>query len=119
MKLFFDNTGEHSTLLSKMTELFEQKAGSAGSLSNDATSFKNVGVNFIGNFTESSFEAALAGKGGGGDGFLSRSILEHSDSVPVIGEWPLVSGIALKIIADQIRSEERRVGKECRSRWSP
>ena len=102
MKLFFDKTGDHSTLLSKMTELFEQKAGSAGSLSNDATSFKNVGVNFIGNFTESSFEAALAGKGGGGDGFLSRSILEHSDSVPVIGEWPPVSGIALKIIADQI-----------------
>ena len=22
-------------------------------------------------------------------------------------------------VADQIRSEERRVGKECRSRWSP
>ena len=22
-------------------------------------------------------------------------------------------------VADQVRSEERRVGKECRSRWSP
>ena len=24
-----------------------------------------------------------------------------------------------KVTADYLRSEERRVGKECRSRWSP
>ena len=29
-----------------------------------------------------------------------------------------VHGLGLKRI-DQVRSEERRVGKECRSRWSP
>ena len=28
---------------------------------------------------------------------------------------PILSGI----IVDRVRSEERRVGKECRSRWSP
>ena len=28
-------------------------------------------------------------------------------------------GQALKSVNGEIRSEERRVGKECRSRWSP
>ena len=52
-------------------------------------------------------------------------------SVPIV---PRVSGVlavggfsspnteaerALAVLANQIRSEERRVGKECRSRWSP
>ena len=27
--------------------------------------------------------------------------------------------MAIKVMKDQLRSEERRVGKECRSRWSP
>jgi len=27
--------------------------------------------------------------------------------------------VALELIASRRRSEERRVGKECRSRWSP
>src|SRR5258708_5286172 len=30
-----------------------------------------------------------------------------------------VAGIALEVRAEDVRSEERRVGKECRSRWSP
>src|SRR3712207_9327049 len=33
----------------------------------------------------------------------------------VTQEWPLILGID----AVALRSEERRVGKECRSRWSP
>ena len=32
--------------------------------------------------------------------------------------WPLVGGWAA-LLAATTRSEERRVGKECRSRWSP
>ena len=32
---------------------------------------------------------------------------------------PLLFNIVLEILARAIRSEERRVGKECRSRWSP
>ena len=36
--------------------------------------------------------------------------------------WALIvalGGIALNIMFATLRSEERRVGKECRSRWSP
>ena len=35
--------------------------------------------------------------------------------------YSVVVGIAKRAreIADELRSEERRVGKECRSRWSP
>ena len=31
----------------------------------------------------------------------------------------LIPWLKTKIDADKLRSEERRVGKECRSRWSP
>ena len=30
-----------------------------------------------------------------------------------------MSGVASRRAAETMRSEERRVGKECRSRWSP
>src|SRR2546426_1757548 len=30
-----------------------------------------------------------------------------------------VSGVSRSVIVLEVRSEERRVGKECRSRWSP
>ena len=31
----------------------------------------------------------------------------------------LVLGLLASVLAAVVRSEERRVGKECRSRWSP
>ena len=34
-------------------------------------------------------------------------------------KWPGYDGEAIDQIAELTRSEERRVGKECRSRWSP
>ena len=38
----------------------------------------------------------------------------------VIGKiYLVVNGVINDIIVDLVRSEERRVGKECRSRWSP
>ena len=37
--------------------------------------------------------------------------------VEVLWGWPLTYG--LLTIGASSRSEERRVGKECRSRWSP
>src|SRR5260370_23524774 len=51
-------------------------------------------------------EPALDRTDGQGDGFLDRTR---------IGEW------SKPAIEDEVaaRSEERRVGKECRSRWSP
>ena len=30
-----------------------------------------------------------------------------------------IQGVVLQLALDKVRSEERRVGKECRSRWSP
>ena len=37
----------------------------------------------------------------------------------LIGEVLIASAIHVNDGASQLRSEERRVGKECRSRWSP
>ena len=34
------------------------------------------------------------------------------------GRYVLCEGFLIQVFADE-RSEERRVGKECRSRWSP
>ena len=44
----------------------------------------------------------------------------NGDDVQVIGQTVNTQPIILTAgIATQLRSEERRVGKECRSRWSP
>ena len=39
------------------------------------------------------------------------------DTIPLVGERKLAD--AVRAVARLPRSEERRVGKECRSRWSP
>jgi len=36
-----------------------------------------------------------------------------------LGAWRKHGGVSLKAARATARSEERRVGKECRSRWSP
>src|SRR3989454_7173880 len=41
---------------------------------------------------------------------------QHFDCVVVDPQLPDMSGLEL---IEDLRSEERRVGKECRSRWSP
>src|SRR3712207_9417976 len=33
--------------------------------------------------------------------------------------WVAVAYIGIQFVENHLRSEERRVGKECRSRWSP
>src|ERR1035441_5546001 len=41
-------------------------------------------------------------------------------SILVFGKWALLKAEGVEFLpANLIRSEERRVGKECRSRWSP
>ena len=49
--------------------------------------------------------------------FLKKSLLNMTDEVDVIqGGFNIYNSARIKVLC---RSEERRVGKECRSRWSP
>ena len=43
---------------------------------------------------------------------------EYRTIQEVAGPLMLVHGVE-NVAYDELRSEERRVGKECRSRWSP
>src|SRR3712207_8208215 len=45
--------------------------------------------------------------------------LAASDESPMSSGLISIHRVAWKIGFSEIRSEERRVGKECRSRWSP
>src|SRR2546430_4868888 len=47
-----------------------------------------------------------------------RNEIHRLTSLPV-GSYAHASGICPSNLDDTARSEERRVGKECRSRWSP
>jgi len=46
---------------------------------------------------------------------VAARTLQDGREVPLDAAWPA----SLELLADAVRSEERRVGKECRSRWSP
>ena len=94
--------------------------GDAGSSSViDPATGKNVGTIPLGGKPEFGVSA--------GDGKLyanledSSAIVEiDAAAMKVTRHWPLApckapTGLAI----DRVRSEERRVGKECRSRWSP
>src|SRR5256885_15790429 len=65
------------------------------------------------------FQRALAGR------FPENRILSHDLLESVYARCGLVSDVTLyeeypsRYEIDAVRSEERRVGKECRSRWSP
>jgi hypothetical protein len=88
MKELFEkgnNTG--STLFSKLLPLYEQKSGGAGSIANSKVSFDNVSLSMTGGFTREGFDRAVSGKGAGGNGFLSRMVLEYSGGVNYLGDW--------------------------------
>ena len=70
------------------------------SMQSDDSALREIGSAIIGNLDD--------------DGYLVAS----SEELAAMGPWP-VGDVerALKLV--QSRSEERRVGKECRSRWSP
>src|SRR2546430_7724844 len=42
-----------------------------------------------------------------------------ADFIPGVKPYEFLTVVDLQSSADGVRSEERRVGKECRSRWSP
>ena len=48
-----------------------------------------------------------------------RKLAESSDSIVIYMGIRNIEFIVDELIAEGVRSEERRVGKECRSRWSP
>src|SRR3712207_17446 len=55
---------------------------------------------------------------------IPGEIATHRESIflerAIVGERVrLAMGLPLRQISEHARSEERRVGKECRSRWSP
>lgn len=85
--LFEKGNGAGSTLFPKLLELYEQKAAAVGSLTHNASSFGNVSLSMAGNFTRAGFDRAVSGKGAGGDGFLSRMVLEYSDGIDYQGDW--------------------------------
>ena len=69
------------------------------------------------------YGAELAGAGGHGVGgaggvgpAVMRSVEAEDDVVDGLHERSQGADV---VVADEVRSEERRVGKECRSRWSP
>ena len=53
-----------------------------------------------------------------GTTFTGRSIGSTKDVISEIVFNTSMTGY-LEVLTDPSRSEERRVGKECRSRWSP
>lgn len=85
--LFEKGNGAGSTLFPKLLELYEQKASAVGSLTHNSSSFSNVSLSMAGNFTRAGFDRAVAGKGAGGDGFLSRMVLDYSDGLIYQGDW--------------------------------
>ena len=57
-----------------------------------------------------------------GGGTLTVCLRASLDAMPTVKQRPLVlvvPGGGYSHVSPRERSEERRVGKECRSRWSP
>ena len=103
MKGLFEKGGAvGSTLFSKMIELYDREDASAGSLSHAGGEFKNIAINFTGGFTGSSFDAAVAGKGAGGDGFLSRCVLAYTGDVLHCGDWKDQDTVSINALAKKM-----------------
>ena len=103
LKALFEKGGaQNSTLFSKLIELYDREDSSAGSLSHAGGEFKNIALSFTGGFTGSSFDAAIAGKGAGGDGFLSRCVLGYTGDVKHFGDWAEQDTAAINSLAQKM-----------------
>ncbi len=116
MKALFEkgNAGG-STLFPKLLELYEQKASAVGSLTHGGSSFNNVSLSMAGNFTRAGFDRAVSGKGAGGDGFLSRMVLDYSNGINYQGDWDVMdtgkANTALYNITESLKWIENFVGE--------
>lgn len=100
MKALFEKGGaQNSTLFTKMISLYDREDASAGSMTHEGGEFTNISLSLTGGFTKSSFDAAIAGKGAGGDGFLSRTCLSYSGDVTHLGDWADQDTVAINAIA--------------------
>ena len=103
LKALFEKGGSAgSTLFSKMIELYDREDSSAGSLSHEGGEFKDIALSFTGGFTGSSFDAAVAGKGAGGDGFLSRCVLAYTGDIKHCGDWADQDTAAINALAQKM-----------------
>ena len=50
---------------------------------------------------------------------LHQNFADAHEAISTLGELARRQGLVDETYLPAIRSEERRVGKECRSRWSP
>ena len=90
----------------KSQALFERaKRVIPGGVNSPVRAFKNVGIAPV--FADRAHGEALTDADGN----------TYTDYICSWG--PLILGHSSPVYYDLTRSEERRVGKECRSRWSP
>src|SRR2546426_704783 len=64
----------------------------------------------------------LWGAAAGLSGGIGVALLYHAlatGTMAVVAPTTAVCAVAIPVVVSVLRSEERRVGKECRSRWSP
>ena len=90
--LFLKGGSLGSTLFDKLLELYEKTDGGAGSVTHGKSSFHDVSLCMLGNFTRNSWEQTVSGKGVAGSGFLSRMTLTYSNGVDYTGDWLPMDG---------------------------
>ena len=111
--LFEKGSNLGSTLFSRLLELYEQKSGGVGSLTHNTATFENVSLSMTGGFTLSGFNDTISGKGVGGDGFLSRMVLEYSDAIELEGDWLPIDTTRLNQALKGIRESLQWVYQSC------
>lgn len=124
MKELFDkggNTG--STLFSKIMSLYEQKQAAVGSVGSGKAECNDMSLSMTGGFTREGFDRSVAGKGAGGNGFLSRMVTEYSNGINYVGDWgaldptkvnTAVSGITSSVdwLTDKVVTLKEQNGKK-------
>ena len=100
-----------ATSLKNEFEKIKDEYGITDSISSD------VRINSAGNITYASIEWTLRDKNGYCSTFIGEAT-PLSLQTAIAKQYPKITAYN-RAVSMGIRSEERRVGKECRSRWSP